>query len=105
MGALSKTGDYVILHAEFETGISLLYSACENRSAFLNPVGTKIWLTTGDEFDPSDQDFMVEERRAGPDVEAYVTTVLGDMVAHGLLRAGDRAVPRISSASAAEIPA
>ncbi len=62
-------------------------------------------LSKTDEFDPSDQDFMVEERRAGPDVEAYVTTVLGDMVAHGLLRAGDRAVPRISSASAAEIPA
>ncbi len=109
MGGFSKNRDYAIHHTEFETGISLLYSAAEDRSVFLNPVGTKIWLTTGDHFDLSDEDFMAEERRVVPDAETYVAAVLGDMVDRGvLLRPEDcdgTSGVLISEAAEADVPA
>jgi SynChlorMet cassette radical SAM/SPASM protein ScmF len=108
MSALSKNPEYAIRHIELESGIGLLYSASEDRSVFLNPVGTKIWLTTGDHFDPSDESFMTDEHRAGPDTQAYVATILGDMVERGLLRGdngAERWIPPASAATEAEVPA
>jgi SynChlorMet cassette radical SAM/SPASM protein ScmF len=94
MGTLLKSRGYAMRHVEAETGISLLYSAPDDRAAFLNPVGTKIWLTTGDRFDPAGEDFMADEHRASPAIAGYVATVLAHMVERGLLHADPDGEPR-----------
>lgn len=92
-----KSPDYVLAHADAESGYGLLYSASLYDCLFLNPLAVALWRAPVDNVDPERDGRVFEEVFPIPGGAHYLGSVVRELAERGVLLAtGDDGEPRPS---------